>query len=101
LDPDLGKVHGQGDLLTLLPHADYVVVAAPLTEQTRGMFNTAAFERMKPSARLINVGRGPIVAEDDLAKALHNKDIAGCRIGYVHPRAIACGTSALGHSQTS
>jgi phosphoglycerate dehydrogenase-like enzyme len=79
-DPDLGQISGSGDLLSRLPDADYVVVAAPLTEQTRGMFDAAAFKRMKPSARLINIGRGPIVVEDDLLRALHDKEIAGAAL---------------------
>jgi len=79
-DPDLGEIRASHHLLSLLPHADYVVVAAPLTDQTRGMFDAAAFRRMKPSARLINIGRGPIVVDEDLAKALHDKQIAGAAL---------------------
>jgi phosphoglycerate dehydrogenase-like enzyme len=62
------------------PKADYVIVAAPLTEQSRGMFDATAFALMKPSARLINVGRGPIVVEKDLAQALRDKQIAGAAL---------------------
>jgi phosphoglycerate dehydrogenase-like enzyme len=79
-DPGLGEIHASGDLPSLLPEADYVIVAAPLTEQSRGMFNAAAFAQMKPSARLINVGRGPIVVEKDLAQALQDKQIAGAAL---------------------
>jgi phosphoglycerate dehydrogenase-like enzyme len=79
-DPDLGEVHASGDLLSLLPDADYVIVAAPLTEQTRSMFDAAAFARMNPSARLINVGRGPIVVDEDLVQALQDKRIAGAAL---------------------
>jgi phosphoglycerate dehydrogenase-like enzyme len=64
----------------LLADADYVVVAAPLTDETRGMLDTAAFRRMKTTARLINIGRGPIVVEEDLATALHEKQIAGAAL---------------------
>jgi phosphoglycerate dehydrogenase-like enzyme len=79
-DPDLGEVHASGDLFSLLPDADYVIIAAPLTEQTRSMFDAAAFARMKPSARLINVGRGPIVVDEDLVQALQDKRIAGAAL---------------------
>jgi phosphoglycerate dehydrogenase-like enzyme len=79
-DPDLGEIHPSGDLPSLLTEADYVIVAAPLTEQSRGMFDATAFARMKPSARLINVGRGPIVVEKDLAQALQDKQIAGAAL---------------------
>jgi phosphoglycerate dehydrogenase-like enzyme len=79
-DPYFGEIHAAGDLRSLLPEADYVIVAAPLTEHSRGMFDAAAFASMKPSARLINVGRGPIVAEKDLAQALKDKQIAGAAL---------------------
>jgi phosphoglycerate dehydrogenase-like enzyme len=79
-DPDLGPVHASRELASLLPEADYVVVAAPLTEETRGMLDAAAFARMKPSARLINVARGPIVVEQDLVAALHEGEIAGAAL---------------------
>jgi phosphoglycerate dehydrogenase-like enzyme len=79
-DPDLGEIHASAELPSLLPAADYVVVAAPLTDQTRGLFDAAAFVRMKPTARLINIGRGPIVVEEALATALHERQIAGAAL---------------------
>lgn len=79
-DHDLGEVRASSDLLSLLPNADYVIVAAPLTEESRGMFDAVAFARMKQSARLINIGRGPIVVEEDLAQALQEKWIAGAAL---------------------
>jgi phosphoglycerate dehydrogenase-like enzyme len=79
-DPDFGRVHASQELASLLPDADYVVVAAPLTRETRGMFAAAAFRRMKPSARLVNVARGPIVVEEDLLAALRRGEIAGAAL---------------------
>ncbi len=79
-DPDLGRVAAVRDLGTVLAQADYVVLAVPLTSETRGMFGAAAFARMKPTARLINVGRGPIVDEDALLHALRSKRIAGAAL---------------------
>lgn len=76
-DEDFGRVFPSEDLDEVLPEADYVVVAAPLTAQTRGMFGAAQFERMKPGARFINVGRGPIVDESALTDALRDGRIAG------------------------
>lgn len=49
---------------------------APLTEQTEQLMNAAAFSKMKNSAIFINVGRGPIVVEADLADALEQGEIA-------------------------
>jgi glyoxylate reductase len=61
----------------LLSESDFVVCLAPLTEQTKGMFNYDAFRRMKRSAIFINAGRGPIVVEQDLIRALKEKEIRG------------------------
>jgi D-2-hydroxyacid dehydrogenase (NADP+) len=61
----------------LLAWADAIVVAAPLTDETSGMFDAAAFARMKPGAWFVNVGRGPIVDEDALVSALVDGRIAG------------------------
>lgn len=76
-DPDFGRVHAAGELHSLLPEADYVVVAAPLTPDTEGLFDADAFARMQPTARFINIGRGPIVRTDDLVAALDSGEIAG------------------------
>jgi phosphoglycerate dehydrogenase-like enzyme len=58
------------ELFTWLPQADAVVIAAPLTPQTRGLANAAFFKAMKPGAALVNIARGGIVDEDDLLVAL-------------------------------
>ena len=79
-DEDFGQVFSSERLAEALPDADYVAIAAPLTEQTRGMFGTGQFERMKPGARLINVGRGPIVEEPALVGALREGRIAGAAL---------------------
>lgn len=79
-DADFGRVFSSEQLDKALPDADYVVIAAPLTDQTRGMFGAAEFERMKPSARLINVGRGAIVDEPALIEALREGRIAGAAL---------------------
>lgn len=73
-------IHGPEDLDRLTAQADWVVCAAPLTEATRGMFDTRFFGLMQPSARFINVGRGPMVVEDDLADALRKRWIAGAAL---------------------
>ncbi|TDC44657.1 D-2-hydroxyacid dehydrogenase [Actinomadura sp. KC345] len=79
-DPDLGLVHPMERLGEALAWADYVVLAAPLTERTRRMIDAAALDRMRPSARLINVGRGALVAEADLVEALRAGRIAGAAL---------------------
>ncbi|MFE5404547.1 D-2-hydroxyacid dehydrogenase [Streptomyces sp. NPDC056580] len=73
-------VHGPGDLDRLIARADWVIAAAPLTEQTRGMFDAHRFGVMQPSAVFVNVGRGRLVDEDALAEALRRRWIAGAAL---------------------
>lgn len=79
-DPDFGRVHASGSLGAALPEADFVVVVAPLTPQTRGLISTEELRLMKASARLLNVGRGPIVDEGALIEALDAGEIAGAAL---------------------
>lgn len=79
-DPEFGRVHAAAALHGLLGAADWAVCAAPLTEETRGMFDAAAFAAMRPGARLINVGRGEHVVAADLAAALHGGRLAGAAL---------------------
>jgi phosphoglycerate dehydrogenase-like enzyme len=61
----------------LLGESDYVVIAAPHTPETAGLFRRAQFRQMKRSAYLINIGRGAIVNLDDLCGALTAGEVAG------------------------
>ncbi|MFB3162051.1 D-2-hydroxyacid dehydrogenase [Neobacillus sp. 179-J 1A1 HS] len=61
----------------VLPNCDYVVVTLPLTKDTKHLFDSKKFDLMKPSAFFINIGRGEIVVEDHLIRALQNGIIAG------------------------
>ena len=60
----------------LLEVSDIVSIHAPLDENTRGMVTAVAFKKMKKTAILLNLGRGPIIVEQDLADALNQGDIA-------------------------
>jgi phosphoglycerate dehydrogenase-like enzyme len=79
-DPDFETVHASSALGECLPSADYVVAVAPLTEQTKGLFDASAFAAMKPSARFVNVGRGELVVTGDLVEALRSGEIAGAAL---------------------
>lgn len=70
--PDYKRV----DFNTLLRESDIISVHAPLTNATQGLMNKEAFEKMKNSAVFLNLGRGPIVVEADLADALEQGQIA-------------------------
>ncbi len=63
-------------LNALLAESDFVILVVPHTAQTEGMMSTAQFARMKPSAILVNVGRGGLIDEEALVAALENKTIA-------------------------
>lgn len=79
-DPEMrvpGKVFAQSQLMAMLPECDHVVVLAPLTDETRHMFNEAAFERMKDSGYFYNFARGSLADEAALIAALQNGTIAG------------------------
>ena len=71
------RVYTEGELLELLASADYLLVAAPLTAETRGLIGQKAFAAMKPNAVLINLGRGPVVVEEHLVQALKKGAIRG------------------------
>jgi phosphoglycerate dehydrogenase-like enzyme len=62
---------------TILGDMDFVVLAAPLTEETKGFINAARLARMKRTAYLINVSRGPLVDDKALVAALRAKKIGG------------------------
>ena len=79
-DSDFGRVHACESLNEALPEADFVVVAAPLTAGTRGLFSGEQFRLMKSTARFINVGRGAIVDESALTAALVDGRIAGAAL---------------------
>lgn len=74
------KILSASQLDEALPEADYVVVAAPETPETRHLIGEAQIARMKTSARLINVARGSLVDEAALVRALESGRIAGAAL---------------------
>jgi D-3-phosphoglycerate dehydrogenase len=70
----------QVDFDELLAQSDYISIHTPLLPETRNLFSTRAFSRMKPGAYLINTARGPIVDEQALAKALDAGQLAGAAL---------------------
>lgn len=67
----------QVDLDTLLTESDFISINCPLTAENAGFINKTTLAKMKPSAFLVNTGRGPLVNEHDLAEALNTGRIAG------------------------
>jgi len=72
----------------LLQAVDLLILAAPLTEQTRGMIDSRALALMKPDAILVNVARGPLVVERDLVAALHAGKLAGAAVDVTDPEPL-------------
>lgn len=65
-----------GDLDAVYRDADFITVHMPVTDQTKGMLNAAAFARMKPGVRVVNCARGEIMVEADLLAALDSGKVA-------------------------
>jgi phosphoglycerate dehydrogenase-like enzyme len=72
----------------LASQADVVINTTPLTEQTRGMFNTEFFAAMKPTAYFVSVGRGASTVTEDLIAALETGEIAGAGLDVTDPEPL-------------
>ena len=77
VDPLVDQIYAPEHRIEMISRCDYIVAAAPLTPETRGMIGEAEFAAMKPSAVVINVGRGPVIDEDAMLKALTGGRIKG------------------------
>jgi phosphoglycerate dehydrogenase-like enzyme len=79
-DEHVDRLYGTAELHAMLPECDYVAVTAPLTAETNGMIGTPEFEKMKASAIIMNVGRGPVINEAAMIEALRTKRIRGAAL---------------------
>ncbi|CAB4532486.1 MAG: hydroxyacid dehydrogenase [Actinobacteria bacterium] len=82
---------GLDDLNEHLADADFVVVAAALTPQTLGLFDSNRFAKMKPTAYLVNIARGKHVVTDDLIIALNTGQIAAAALDVTDPEPLPDG----------
>src|SRR6266478_5225355 len=79
------------EMSALLAESDFISVHVPLLPETRGLFDASKFQRMKPTAFLINTSRGPVVNEAALVAALERAKIAGAALDvhenepFIHP----------------
>src|SRR5581483_7706056 len=76
----VGVSRREGNLDGLLPDADAVVIALPLTEETRGLFDRSRLGLMRRGAILVNVGRGAVIDEDALVEALQSGRVGGAAL---------------------
>ena len=90
-DPLVDRYYPPAEIHALLALSDYVVIAAPLTPETQHIIGEAEFAVMKPSAVLINVGRGPVVNTDALVRALNSGQIKVAGLDVVDPEPLPAG----------
>ena len=76
------------DLAAVLPEADHVVVAAPATPETEGLFDAAIFGHMKPGVHFCNIARGTLVDQDALRAALDNDTVARASLDVATPEPL-------------
>lgn len=79
-DPYVKEVFGLDRLNLLMSKSDYILIAAPLTEDTRGLVGAEAISHSKDGAVIINVGRGPIIDEEALVDALQDGTLKGAAL---------------------
>jgi phosphoglycerate dehydrogenase-like enzyme len=79
-DPLVDHGYGPAQIKELMSASDYLLLATPLTTQTRGLIGEAELAAMKPSAVLMNVGRGPAIDERALIRALESGRIRGAAL---------------------
>jgi phosphoglycerate dehydrogenase-like enzyme len=79
-DPLVEQIYTPDHRIDMLPRCDYLVVAAPLTSETRGMIGEHEFAAMRRTAVIINIGRGPVINEEALIRALSTGRIKGAAL---------------------
>jgi phosphoglycerate dehydrogenase-like enzyme len=90
-DPWVSATLPPEELLALMRRCDDVVVAAPLTQESRGLVGRTAIEAMKPGAVLVNVGRGPVVDEAALLQALRAGRLRGAALDVFETEPLPAG----------
>jgi len=90
-DPLIERFYEPGELFGMLARCDYVVASAPLTPETHHMIGAAALAAMKPSAVIINIGRGPVIDQAALVRALESCQIRGAGLDVFEKEPIPPG----------
>ncbi|MGC8795364.1 MAG: D-2-hydroxyacid dehydrogenase, partial [Bryobacteraceae bacterium] len=90
-DPLADRVLGPSQLRELLALSDYLVISLPLTQQTRGLLGENELAAMKPGAVLINIGRGAVIEEEPLVRALQQGRIRGAALDVFQREPLPAG----------
>ncbi|MCL5734601.1 MAG: D-2-hydroxyacid dehydrogenase [Actinobacteria bacterium] len=78
------EIFAPADIVRMIEQSDYLVVTAPLTQETRNLVGQAEIAAMKPDSVIINIGRGPVINEEALVRALSEKRIKGAALDVFH-----------------
>jgi phosphoglycerate dehydrogenase-like enzyme len=95
----LDRVEKPSKLYHMLPEADFVISTVTLIPETRGLLDRRVFERMKPTAFVVNISRGPIVNEKDLLAALDENQIAGAALDVLNQEPPAADHPLVNHDR--
>ncbi len=90
-DKRVDKVYGHDGLKEMMSLSDFVVVCSPITPETRGLIGAAEIAAMKPSAIIMNVGRGAVIVEAALLAALREKRIRGAALDVFETEPLPAG----------
>jgi phosphoglycerate dehydrogenase-like enzyme len=83
------EMHTPDKLAGLLPRADWLILACPLTDETRGLVDAALLAQLPKTARLVNIGRGEVVDEPALIDALRSGSLAGAYLDVFQQEPLA------------
>lgn len=87
--PDyVDKIYLNEDLDKLLKQSDYVIISLPGTPETEGIIGRKELSLMKDSAFIVNIGRGSLIKQDELIKALKNNQIGGAGLDVTDPEPL-------------
>jgi phosphoglycerate dehydrogenase-like enzyme len=90
-DPLVDRSYAPAELRTMLAECDYVIAAAPITAETHGLIGAREIAAMKPTAVIVNVGRGPVINEAALVDALVAKRIRGAGLDVFEVEPLPAG----------
>ena len=88
--PSIDEMHGVDDLRRVLPQADFVVVAVPLTSRNRSLFGPAEFACFKPGAGLVSIARHDVIDSTAMVDALQSGRLSGAVYDLENPNQVPC-----------
>jgi len=90
-DPLVDRVYGPNHRIEMISQSDYLVVATPLNDETRGLIGEVEFSVMKETAVIINLARGPVIQERAMIKALSESRIKGAALDVFDEEPLPAG----------